>query len=178
MEENNQNNNNKSDYFGKFAVAVISTAVCVMLLYAVMLYNNPGNFKYIDEVKDVSTYTPYPTVSAEVIFPGQTGEPQATPQATVSDSAEPTVNASPSPTIKQAEFKETLKIGSEGDIVTELQQLLSTKGYSYDGPITGYFGEITSNSVKFFQEKNGLSQTGEVTKELMEMIRNAPVYNQ
>ncbi len=44
-----------------------------------------------------------------------------------------------------------LKVGSSGDRVTKLQNRLKALGF-YDGPVTGYFGEMTEKSYKKFQK--------------------------
>lgn len=58
-------------------------------------------------------------------------------------------------------FTRGLGIGSRGDDVTELQNRLTAEGV-YSGPITGYFGSLTSQGVKNFQKKYGISQVGVV----------------
>lgn len=58
-------------------------------------------------------------------------------------------------------FNNYLVIGSRGDDVTELQNRLTAEGV-YSGPITGYFGSLTSQGVKNFQKKYGISQVGVV----------------
>ncbi|MDP3013122.1 MAG: peptidoglycan-binding domain-containing protein, partial [Candidatus Subteraquimicrobiales bacterium] len=56
-------------------------------------------------------------------------------------------------------FTANLQIGAKGDSVTELQKRLTAEGV-YSGPITGYFGPLTSAGVKAYQNKYGISQTG------------------
>lgn len=57
-------------------------------------------------------------------------------------------------------FKSTTMIpGMKGDNVTDLQKQLSKLGY-YDGPVTGLYGQMTQQAVKYFQQLNGLSQDG------------------
>lgn len=46
------------------------------------------------------------------------------------------------------------------DVVT-IQTKLKRWGY-FDGPITGYYGNLTTKAVKYFQRVNGLEQTGQV----------------
>jgi N-acetylmuramoyl-L-alanine amidase len=48
-----------------------------------------------------------------------------------------------------------------GNAVTELQKRLTNEGV-YSGPITGYFGPLTSAGVKAYQQKYGISQVGTV----------------
>jgi peptidoglycan hydrolase-like protein with peptidoglycan-binding domain len=62
-------------------------------------------------------------------------------------------------TTSSYEFTTTLTIGSSGSEVTQLQTVLTQKGY-YSGPITGYFGSLTAAGVKAFQKAKGLSQVG------------------
>ncbi len=52
-----------------------------------------------------------------------------------------------------------LQRGDSGDEVSNLQEALSQKGF-FDGPITGFFGELTEAAVIRFQEANGLDADG------------------
>ncbi len=61
--------------------------------------------------------------------------------------------------VEDADTSTTLKYGSEGDKVKELQRRLKELGY-YKSTIDGEYGSGTSTAVKAFQKKNGLSQTG------------------
>jgi peptidoglycan hydrolase-like protein with peptidoglycan-binding domain len=59
-----------------------------------------------------------------------------------------------------APFKSTTMVpGMKGDNVTSLQNRLSILGY-YEGPITGLYGQLTQQAVKYFQQLNGLKQDG------------------
>ncbi len=58
-------------------------------------------------------------------------------------------------------FTSDLLVGMSGNAVTELQKRLTSEGV-YSGPITGYFGPLTSAGVKAYQQKYGISQTGAV----------------
>lgn len=57
----------------------------------------------------------------------------------------------------------SIKVGSEGDTVREIQKRLKDWGY-YTGSVDGYFGEQTANAVKKFQRTNGLTADGVVGK--------------
>lgn len=52
-----------------------------------------------------------------------------------------------------------LIFGDSGDRVADLQSRLADLGY-YNGPISGYFGELTETAVFDFQESQGLSVDG------------------
>lgn len=52
-----------------------------------------------------------------------------------------------------------LERGSQGEAVTRLQQTLTEIGV-YDGPITGFYGELTEAAVVRFQQRNNLSPDG------------------
>ena len=56
-------------------------------------------------------------------------------------------------------FTKGLAMGSTGSDVTALQNLLTADGY-YSGPITGYYGSMTTAAVKKFQAANGIEQVG------------------
>ncbi|MEX1377596.1 MAG: peptidoglycan-binding protein [Eubacteriales bacterium] len=56
--------------------------------------------------------------------------------------------------------EELIKRGDKSDNVALLQQLLKDKGYFEYDEITGYYGVITENAVKRFQEDNKLKVDG------------------
>jgi peptidoglycan hydrolase-like protein with peptidoglycan-binding domain len=58
-------------------------------------------------------------------------------------------------------FSVHLEYGMTSKAVTELQKRLTAKGV-YTGPITGYYGSLTTTAVKLFQKKNNLEQLGSV----------------
>ncbi len=64
-----------------------------------------------------------------------------------------------------------LKRGSRNSDVTALQRTLQAQGY-YDGPITGYYGNLTENAVIQYQKAKGLTVDGMVganTKATLEL---------
>ena len=61
---------------------------------------------------------------------------------------------------KPTSTKPTLRIGSRGNDVKELQKLLNNKGYRL--VVDGVFGRLTENAVKDFQQKNRLTADGVV----------------
>ncbi|MCE9644003.1 peptidoglycan-binding protein [Candidatus Parcubacteria bacterium] len=58
-------------------------------------------------------------------------------------------------------FSTTLKKGSRGTAVKELQKILKEEGL-FDEEITGLFGNVTLQAVKAYQKKNKLEAVGEV----------------
>lgn len=56
---------------------------------------------------------------------------------------------------------ELLMFGDSGDRVSALQRRLADLGY-YNGPISGYYGELTEAAVSDFQESQGLTVDGVV----------------
>jgi peptidoglycan hydrolase-like protein with peptidoglycan-binding domain len=52
-----------------------------------------------------------------------------------------------------------MQLGDTGSQVETLQRRLQELGY-FDGPITGYYGELTADAVQEFQRSNGLSVDG------------------
>jgi parallel beta-helix repeat protein len=62
------------------------------------------------------------------------------------------------------EFTKELKLGDENEDVAYLQIILKEEIgppiYREDIPATGYFGKITENTLKAFQKKYGLTETG------------------
>ncbi|EZP75154.1 NLP/P60 protein [Parageobacillus genomosp. 1] len=66
-----------------------------------------------------------------------------------------------------------MKIGSRGNNVKVLQQNLKQLGYFKYPEITGYFGTITQDAVKRFQQANGLSATGVADARTVQLIEKA-----
>ena len=55
-----------------------------------------------------------------------------------------------------------IRLGDEGEMVTNIQKLLVKWGYLSESRATGYFGAITRNAVVEFQSRNGLDADGTV----------------
>jgi cell wall-associated NlpC family hydrolase len=53
----------------------------------------------------------------------------------------------------------TLVPGMKGDNVKKLQQRMKDLGY-FTGPVTGLYGQMTQDAVKYYQKLNGLLQDG------------------
>lgn len=64
-----------------------------------------------------------------------------------------------------------LKIGSQGDRVVEVQQLLKDLGY-FDDEVTGYYGTYTAACVKEFQTDADIEVDGVVGPEFMSAIKS------
>ena len=52
-----------------------------------------------------------------------------------------------------------LRAGSQGQAVTELQQLLKDAGH-FNHQVTGFYGRVTQNAVRDYQKKHGLTVDG------------------
>ena len=63
-----------------------------------------------------------------------------------------------------------LSIGSEGETVRRVQQLLYQYNYLKSSSVTGYYGSITEAAVRLFQKNHGLSQDGQVGKKTMSVL--------
>lgn len=61
----------------------------------------------------------------------------------------------------QYDFTTLLTYGSTGPAVTALQEQLTKDGV-YTGPITGYYGDLTTAAVETFQSDHGISPVGYV----------------
>lgn len=61
-----------------------------------------------------------------------------------------------------------LKLESEGDAVTELQERLEKLGYL--DKVTGYFGTDTEAAVKAFQKNNDLTEDGKVGQATLDAV--------
>lgn len=75
--------------------------------------------------------------------------------------------------LKIIDAKETLKVGSVSQNVLSAETIL--KGLGYSVTVDGYFDEGTKEAVKSYQQKEGLTATGEVDEEtaqkLMDSVR-------
>lgn len=67
-----------------------------------------------------------------------------------------------------------MKLGSRGENVKELQQLLREKGYFNYPSNTGYFGLFTKNAVIAYQKAQGLVADGIVGKITMDSLKKKP----
>lgn len=71
----------------------------------------------------------------------------------------------------QREIKSGLREGTTDEDVKKIQELLASNPELYPrGLITGYYGPLTSEAVKRFQERNGLPATGIVDEETREYL--------
>ena len=59
--------------------------------------------------------------------------------------------------------------GSRGEEVSKIQTRLKSWGY-FSGEVTGYYGSQTTEAVKRFQKKHGLSATGVADRKTLELI--------
>lgn len=84
-----------------------------------------------------------------------------------------TAIAPPAPVIAQASARLTLKLGSTGRSVQELQGLLTLLGY-YDGAIDGAYQTSTETAVKAFQQDAGLTGDGIVGPATWEKLLPSP----
>ena len=67
-----------------------------------------------------------------------------------------------------------LEEGAESDDVRKVQELLASDPTLFSGQPTGYFGPMTREAIRRFQERYGLEQTGrldELTREAMNELR-------
>ena len=84
----------------------------------------------------------------------------------------------PKPTATPTPTSSSLKVGSTGAAVRELQQRLKDLGY-YTGTVDGDFGTGTENAVRAFQKANGLTQDGKAGKNTLTKLysNNAVPYS-
>jgi len=66
----------------------------------------------------------------------------------------------------------TLKLGSKGPEVIELQKKLVEKGYLNEKYLTGYFGPNTKDAVLKYQKDNNIKQTGVVAELTIDSLFN------
>lgn len=100
---------------------------------------------------------PLPTQTIAVITPMPTIAiitPAPTPYQTILPTQKPTAKPTAKPTDDG-----TLRVGSTGSAVTQLQQRLKDLGY-YTGKVDGDFGAGTETALKAFQKANSLTADG------------------
>jgi N-acetylmuramoyl-L-alanine amidase len=69
----------------------------------------------------------------------------------------------------EAQAAQMIRMGSTGTDVTYIQSILKKLGY-FSAETTGYYGFVTSNAVKQFQQDFGLEMTGEIGPKTSRMI--------
>lgn len=75
------------------------------------------------------------------------------------------------PFVGMAQTDASLKRGSTGDLVRDLQDALKADPSIYPlGLVTGFFGQATENAIKNLQKKYGLPQTGVVDEATASII--------
>lgn len=93
-----------------------------------------------------------------ITFPSPTPAPAPVPAPAPASATTPAPASAVSAT-----FTIDLGLGSRGDDVTRLQQLIAKDSSIYpEGLVTGYFGNLTVKAVRAFQAKYGISQVGRV----------------
>ncbi|MEX2033461.1 MAG: peptidoglycan-binding domain-containing protein, partial [Candidatus Colwellbacteria bacterium] len=102
--------------------------------------------------------TPAPTPTPAPSGGGGSGITTSTPAPTAATTTSPVGQVFGVATFQ---FTQSLRFGSQGNDVTELQKQLTAEGV-YSGPITGYFGPLTQAGIKAYQKKYGIDQVGVV----------------
>lgn len=74
---------------------------------------------------------------------------------------------------KKVSQSSTLKVGSRGQAVSEVQTLLQELNLFNHHTITGYYGEITAEGVRNFQNEAGIKVTGKADVKTVEALRAA-----
>jgi peptidoglycan hydrolase-like protein with peptidoglycan-binding domain len=84
--------------------------------------------------------------------------PKATQEKT-EEKAEEKTEEKTEETTSQEEEKTSYQLGDSGDKVITIQEKLTELNY-YNGELSGYYGDVTSNSIIAFQQANDLEATG------------------
>jgi N-acetylmuramoyl-L-alanine amidase len=71
----------------------------------------------------------------------------------------------------EAQAAQMVRMGSTGSDVTYIQSVLKKLGY-FPAETTGYYGPVTSNAVKQFQQDFGLEMTGEIGPKTSRLIND------
>lgn len=103
--------------------------------------------------------------------------PTSSPSSTSSISSAPPSVSSATIATSAVLLTRTIALGAKGLDVATLQEFLQKKGFGIpdDGPVTGYFGKVTEQAVKKFQEASGLEAIGSVgvkTRALINSVLN------
>ncbi|MDD5354818.1 MAG: peptidoglycan-binding protein [bacterium] len=118
-----------------------------------------GGSSYVAPTTVTVTTPVEETIVTPAEVPATTSETTVTvttPETTVTAVAVST-GESAFTTAVTAKFSNYLGVGSKGDEVRQLQQLLKDLGYYTYPSITGYFGNVTKAAVVAFQKANNLS---------------------
>jgi len=71
----------------------------------------------------------------------------------------------------RAALKDGLKEGMTDEDIKEIQELLATDPSIYpEGLVTGYYGNLTKNALKRFQNKHSLTETGVIDDETRDLL--------
>lgn len=144
------------------------------------------------QVLPFATATPVPTAAPTIPGDGQSGwqgtqatippqtivtaAPTVAPTApiiTLAPTAPPrTAAPTTAPTARPTASDSTLRVGSDGQAVRNLQQKLKDLGY-YSGSVDGDFGSGTEDAVKAFQKANGLSADGVAGSRTLSQINSS-----
>ena len=73
--------------------------------------------------------------------------------------------------LKIIDARETLKVGTVSQNVLSVETIL--KGLGYSVTADGYFDEATQNAVRLYQQKEGITVTGEVNEETAQKLMNS-----
>jgi peptidoglycan hydrolase-like protein with peptidoglycan-binding domain len=111
-----------------------------------------------------SLMSQFTTLAARVAPGAPTASSSTVATSTVQEQA-------PAPTKK---FLRDLTIGSKGDDVKQLQQLLIARGFLY-GEVTGYFGILTKTALLAFQTDQGLPSVGTVGPRTRALLNSIPL---
>lgn len=76
--------------------------------------------------------------------------------------------------VDEKEDDGTLRIGSKGEAVKDVQRRLKELGY-YKSSIDGDYGSVTASAVKAFQQKNGLTAEGVCDEDTLKKLNASSV---
>ncbi|OHA85535.1 MAG: hypothetical protein A2591_03985 [Candidatus Yonathbacteria bacterium RIFOXYD1_FULL_52_36] len=132
-------------------------------------YSEPASLVFTTSVDTVVT-TPDPETpaleapSTVVTTTGGSTTTSAAPSTTAAIPAIPATPTTPTtstpPTTHYQPLTRALTLGSRGDDVTTLQQMLAQDPTIYQGEITGYYGPLTQAAVERFQIQHAIVSSG------------------
>lgn len=139
----------KSGSLSRKIIYVFALCACAVIALVIIAINNKNNVP-VDDNNYVSSYNAYYTTTTST----------TTTTASTTTNTETTTQTTTTTTTAPTQTYKTLKKGSSGDEVKQMQLRLCELGYLNKDSCTGYYGDFTKKIVSMFQKKVGLKETG------------------
>lgn len=162
----------------KRAKVALWMGIGVISVCAILLIQNQRNKSVLNDTQGVLSLLE--NVSDSSLAQSQINSEEVT-TATATESTTATSTTAPTEETTSATAATTyraLKQGDKDEDVLNMQKRLAKLGYISENSCTGYYGEYTTKTVKRFQKKAGLKQTGAADLVTLERLYadDAPKY--